>query len=315
MKTQKQIFFLENPGLSRALVTRAFKDGGIPHGLIWDPGETDPEQVEYLVTVKEPLPSSGLERYPNLKMVAVAFTGYDSVDLDHCRNHNIAVYNVPAYSTNAVVELALGLTLSLLREIPLASDLVHSGGWDLRPGLELNGRTVGIVGTGTIGMAAARVFKAFGCGVIGWSRSQKAEFTAMGGSYVPELTQLFSQADIVSVHLPLNEGTRGIISAKELGAMKDTAFLVNTARGPLVDEKELIKILKGNKIAGAGLDVFHREPLEADSGLLALDNVVLTPHIAFKTEEAIARRVQVTLGNIKGFMDHNDENRVDGAKG
>jgi len=312
MSSQKQILIFENPGLSKASVAGTFRDAGFSHALIWEEGETNPGEVEYIITVKKPLNATVLMKYPNVKMIAVAFTGFDSVDLNYCRKNNIAVYNVPAYSTNAVVELAIGLTISVLRDIPLAYNTIHSNGWDLKPGLELNGKTVGIVGTGKIGRTAARVFKAFGCDVIGWSRSHNEEFIELGGEYVTDIKQLFSSADIVSIHLPLNEHTKGMIGSKELGAMKGTAYLINTARGPIVDEKELIRVLDDKKIAGAGLDVFEQEPLPPDSPLLGLDNVVLTPHIAYKTEEAIQRRVQVTVENLKRFMDKDGVNRVDG---
>lgn len=306
---KKQILLLEKLGIPEADVKEKAKD--LDYELIWDSKKANTEAVEVVVTIKKEVDRKIVEKYPNLKMIAVAFTGYDAVDMDVCHEKDIAVYNVPAYATNSVAELAVGLSISLLREIPKGDQLVKNKEWDLKPGLDLGDKTIGIVGTGTIGIAAAKLFKAFGCKLIGWSKSVKDEFRDLGGTYVDELKQLFSQADIVSVHLPLNEKTRDIIGYEELSSMKNSGFLINTARGPIINESDLIKILKEEKIAGAALDVFDTEPIEKDNELLTLKNVILTPHIAYKTEEALQRRAQVTMDNIKDFNEGKKGNRVD----
>lgn len=244
-------------------------------------------------------------------MIAVAFTGYDSVDMEYCKEHGIAIYNVPKYSTNSVVELAIGLTIAVMREITKGNTVIRNEGWSIKPGIELFGKTVGIMGTGEIGVATARIFKAFGCEVIGWSRSENEAFKALGAKYIADKQEFFAMADIVSVHLPLNKQTEGIIGEKELKAMKPTAILINTARGAIVNEAELIAALEQKVIAGAGLDVFEKEPIESDNRLLKLDNVVLTPHVAYKTEEALNRRMEVTVKNIADFKDGKKDNRVD----
>lgn len=166
------------------------------------------------------------------------------------------------------------------------------------------------MGTGEIGVATARIFKAFGCEVIGWSRSENEAFTTIGGKYIADKQAFFAAADIVSVHLPLNKETKGIIGKQELSAMKETAILVNTARGAIVNEADLIAALNQKEIAGAGLDVFEKEPIDIDNKLLKMDNVVLTPHVAYKTEEALNRRMKVTVKNIADFRDNNRGNRV-----
>lgn len=303
-----QILLLENLGIPNADVENMVKNPD--YELVWNADKATAEAVEVIVTIKKEVGRELIEKYPNLKMVAVAFTGYDAVDLEVCKEKNIAVYNVPSYATNSVAELAIGLSISLLREIPKSDQLVKNKKWNLKPGFDLCDKTIGIVGTGAIGIATAKLFKAFGCNLIGWSRSVKKEFQNLGGIYVDELKQLFSEADIVSIHLPLNKKTRGIIGYDALSEMKNSAFLINTARGPIVNESDLIKILKEQKIAGAALDVFDTEPIEPDNDLLKLENVILTPHIAYKTKEALQRRAQVTLENIQDFNEEKTNNKV-----
>ena len=198
-----------------------------------------------------------------------------------------------------------------MRDIGIGNTTIRNQGWALKPGIELHGKTVGILGTGEIGIATAKIFKALGCKIVGWSRSQKEEFEALGGKYIADKQEFFATADIISVHLPLNKQTSGLVGKKEFAAMKETAILINTARGPIVDEAELIAALEQNKIAGAGIDVYEQEPISHDNGLLQLHNVVLTPHVAFKTEEALIRRMEITVKNIADFKDGKEDNRVD----
>lgn len=306
---KKQILLLEKLGIPDAEVAKKAKH--LDYELIWDVDKANSEAVEIIITIKKEVGRKIIEKYPNLKMIAVAFTGYDAVDLDACREKDIAVYNVPAYATNSVAELAVGLSISLLREIPKGDQLVKNKKWDLKPGLDLADKTIGIVGTGTIGIATAKLFKAFGCNLIGWSKSVKKEFQDLGGTYVDDIKQLFSEADIISVHLPLTKETRGSIGYDELSAMKNSGFIINTARGPIIHEFDLIQILKEQKIAGAALDVFDTEPIEPDNELIQLKNVILTPHIAYKTKEALQRRAQVTMNNIQDFLEGKETNRVD----
>lgn len=311
MSDKKQILVVEDLGVSKSTFESIVEKSELGYEVIWEEGLASPSQVEVIVTVKRAVGQAMLTKFFNVKMVAVAFTGFDSVDIDVCQKKDIAVYNVPAYSTNAVVELTLGLTIALLREIPIANRMIHDKEWNLKPGLELFGKTVGILGTGKIGIATAKIFKAFGCEAVGWSRTENEEFKAIGGVYISDKQAFFAAADIVSIHLPLNKYTHGIVSSKELSVMKETAFLVNTARGPIIDEDELIAALQSKKIAGAALDVFAQEPINKDNKLLELDNVILTPHIAYKTEEALKRRVEVTVSNIVNFVQGNNINRVD----
>lgn len=311
MPHQKQILIIDDLLTPQQDFENSAKKANLAYEIIWDEATATPDKVEVIVTVLKKLDKEYLQQFPNLKMIAVAFTGYDSVDMEYCKEHGIAIYNVPKYSTNSVVELAIGLTIAVLREITFGNDIIRNKKWSFKPGIELFGKTVGIMGTGEIGVATARIFKAFGCEVIGWSRSENEAFKTLGAKYIADKQEFFAAADIVSVHLPLNKDTKGIIGKKELAAMKMTAVLVNTARGAIVNEGELIAALEQNKIAGAGLDVFEKEPVDSNNRLLKLDNVVLTPHVAYKTEEALNRRMEVTVKNIADFRDNNKGNRVD----
>ena len=311
MPQQKQILIIDDLLTPQENFENSAEKANLNYEIVWDEKAATPHKVEVIVTVLKKLGKEYLQQFPNLKMIAVAFTGYDSVDMEYCKEHGIAIYNVPKYSTNSVVELAIGLTIAVLREITFGNDIIRNKKWSFKPGIELFGKTVGIMGTGEIGVATAKIFKAFGCEVIGWSRSENEAFKTLGAKYIADKQEFFAAADIVSVHLPLNKDTKGIIGKKELAAMKMTAVLVNTARGAIVNEGELIAALEQKEIAGAGLDVFEKEPVDSNNRLLKLDNVVLTPHVAYKTEEALNRRMEVTVKNIADFIDNNKGNRVD----
>ena len=187
------IAIVENLGVEQSLVERqihqAFAEK--PLHILWkstnELSEEEKSKVDALVSVKTPLNEEILKNFPELRVIAVAFTGYGTVALDYCKSKNIQVFNVPAYSTDSVAELVIGLTISLLRDIPTGDSLVRSGGWNLSPGSDLSGKVVGIVGTGAIGIRTAELFKAFRCQIIGWSRSKRNDFTALGGLYVDKL--------------------------------------------------------------------------------------------------------------------------------
>ena len=305
------IYILENPGYDiNTFMYEAAKQ--LPEYSFQQSITAEEEVfVTGIVNVKKTLDAAFLGRFTSLKFIAVAFTGYDSVDGAWCRNNNIAVYNVPEYSTHSVAELTIALAISLLRDIPRGNSLIQNGGWALeRPGIELHGKTIGIVGTGAIGTTVASLFKAFGCEIIGWSRTHKQEFIDLGGKYSNSLTELFAQSDIITIHTPSNADTFHLISDPEISAMKPTAFIINTARGPIIDSNALVQALQSNKIAGAALDVFDTEPIEKDNQLLTLPNVILTPHIAFKTKEALQRKALITINNIHSFQKGKDQNQV-----
>lgn len=247
-----------------------------------------------------------MEHCKHLKMVCVAFTGVDHVDMEYCREHDIMVCNCAGYSTVAVADLVFGFVIDLMRNILPCNEAVRAEGTKAGlVGCELAGKKFGVVGTGAIGMRTAKIADAFGCEVYGYSRTVKdVDYI----KYV-DLKELMELCDIISLHVPLNENTKGMIGAQELSYMKESAILINTARGPVVDAQALADALNEGKIAGAGIDVFEMEPpVPKDHPLLQAKNVVATPHIAFATKEAFEKRSVIVFDNIKKWMDGNPQN-------
>lgn len=247
-----------------------------------------------------PFPREVLEKCENVKMLAVAFTGLDHVGLKYCEERGIKVQNCAGYATTAVAELTFGLLLDLCRNIGKCDTAARNGGTKAGLiGFELEGRTMGIVGTGAIGARVAKLAAAFGMDVIAYSRTPGK---VAGVRYV-SLEELLAQADVVSLHVPLTDETRGMIGAEELALMKKTAVLVNTARGPVVDTKALADALNSGRIAGAAIDVFDKEPpLDADEPLINAKNTVVTPHVAFATDESMIKRAEIEFRNIAEFI-------------
>lgn len=243
-----------------------------------------------------------------LKMLAVAFTGVDHVDMGYCREKGIMVCNCAGYSNTAVSELVFGSVLSLYRNIIQCDKALRKGGTkDGLVGFELEGKTMGVVGTGAIGQRVIRLAQAFGMKVIAYSRTPGK----VGEIPYMSLEQVMAQSDIVSLHVPLNETTRGMIGAREISCMKKTAVLVNTARGPVVDGAALAKALKEGRIAGAAIDVFDTEPpVSSENPLLQAPNTVLTPHVAFATSESMVKRARIEFDNIAAYMKGNPRNIV-----
>ncbi len=313
---QKVAVVLQELGISRAAVERLANESALPYRLVWQDecseeknGTAEPDDVAALITINKPIDQAVLDRYPNVKMVAVAFTGYDCVDAVCCRDRGIAVCNVPDYSTDSVAELTVGLAISLLREIPRGHAVVQGDSWDLGcAGTELARKRVGVIGTGRIGLRVASLFKAFRCEVVGWSRSRREEFAALGGEYV-SWEEAFATSDIVTLHIPLNEETRNLVGKRELEWMKLGACLINTARGPVLDQATLLAALDANRIRAA-IDVFDSEPLSVGDAMRTAPNTVLTPHIAYKTEEALTRRAAITIQNLLAFAQGENGHRV-----
>lgn len=249
------------------------------------------------------LSAAVLAQCPKLRYLSVAFTGLDHIDLAYCREHGIKVQNAAGYSTTAVSELAVGMMLDLLRNIVTLNEKIRQGGSrGTFLGRELRGKTVGIVGTGAIGTATARLLVAFGAKVIAWSRTERPEVKALGVEYMP-LDDLLRQSDIVSLHVPLCDETRGLIGERELALMKPTALLVNTARGPVCDIAAVGRALIESRIAGAAFDVFEQEPpLPIDHLLLSTNRCLVTPHVAFATEESFAARADIVFGHVDEWL-------------
>ncbi|NMA65958.1 MAG: hydroxyacid dehydrogenase, partial [Clostridiaceae bacterium] len=246
------------------------------------------KDAEAMILANMPLPAEVINACPNLKFIDIAFTGVDHVAMDAVRARNIVVSNASGYSNQSVAELGVGMVLALLRNIPQVEKRCRDGMTkDGLVGYELKGKTVGIIGLGKIGRKSAELYNAFGCRILANSRSVHADCP----DYIQQVSreELLKQSDIVVLHCPLNESTRGMINSVALGMMKKTALLVNLARGPVVVAKDLMDALNNDVIAGAGIDVFDREPpLDADEPLLNAKNTIVTPHIAFATKESMS---------------------------
>ena len=275
-----------------------------PAELIRRTGESD-----IAIIANNPYPAEVVAAAPNLKMLDVAFTGIDHVALEACKEKGIMICNAAGYSTQCVAELAIGLVIACLRNLSACETATRTGGvgGPLR-GREIGGRTVGIVGTGAIGTMTARLFQAFGAKVIAYSRTVRPEVEAMGVEYVT-LEELMAQSDIVSVHVPNNQETKGMISKELIAAMKPSAIFINVARGAIVDNAALAEALNAGKIAGAGIDVFDMEPpIPEDYPLLHAKNAVLTPHVAFATDESMLRRAEIVFQNVEAYLAGSPEN-------
>ena len=263
---------------------------------------------DILVLSNLPCPRALLESCPNLKMVCVAFTGTDHVDLEYCRRHNITVSNCAGYATDAVAELVFGLALQLLRNLPACDQAARSGksSAGLR-GQELAGKTFGIIGFGAIGTRVATIAQAFGCHVLAYSRTPKD----VPGVRFTDLDTLLRESDIISLHVPATEETTHLIDEAALQKLKPTAILINCARGKVVDSDALAAALACGDLAGAGLDVLEQEPpFDPDHPLLHTPNVILSPHVGFDTCEAMEKRAEIVMENLKAFLNGTPQNLV-----
>ena len=261
-------------------------------------------EADIAVISNIPLPAAVLSRCPSLQYLSVAFSGLDHIDMDFCHEHHITVQNAAGYSTTAVSELAVGLMLDVLRRITSLDAATRQGqGRGTFLGRELRGKTVGVVGTGAIGTATIRLLLAFGCKVIAYNRSRHAEVEKMGVEYT-DLDSLMKQSDIVTLHVPLNAETHHLISRERIAMMKPTAILVNTARGNVVDIPALAEALSSHSIAGAGIDVYEKEPpLASDHPLLTAPNCICVPHIGYASREAFDIRADIVFDHVRQYLD------------
>ena len=255
-----------------------------------------------------PLNAEVIRGCEQLKLLAVAFTGVDHIAMDACKEKNVVVCNCAGYSTAAVADLVFGMLITLYRNIIPCDERCRQGGTkDGLIGFELEGKKFGIVGTGAIGLQVARIAKAFGCEVLAYSRTVKE----VDGITYTDLDTLLSTCDVVSLHTPLTPETRGLIGKKQLSKLKKSAVLINTARGPVVDEEALAEALNSGEIAGACVDVFDIEPpLDPVKPLLHAKNILVTPHIAFATKEALVKRAVIVFDNVAAYLDGKPQNVV-----
>lgn len=259
--------------------------------------------------------ADAFEAAPRLRMVAVWQTGYDHVDIAAATRAGVVVSNVPAYAFEAVAEFVFAFALALLRRVHVADAHLRAGEFDWREhhGHQLMGMTIGVIGTGDIGTRVIQVAHGFGMRVLSTTAHPDADRALRLGLEFVDLATLLAESDMVTLHVPLTPSTERMIGARELAMMKPGAILINTARGRVVDEAALVEALRSGHLAGAGLDVFEEEPLPADSPLRALDNVLLTPHIAFLTEESMDECTFITIRNVEQFAAGRPENMVNPA--
>jgi phosphoglycerate dehydrogenase-like enzyme len=262
----------------------------------------EPFDVVCVMRERTPLTRTVLDRLPRLRLIASTGSANASIDLAAARERGIAVVHT-GYTSHGATELTWALLLAAVRSIPAEVDSVRAGGWQVAVGGDLSGRTLGLIGLGRIGSAMARIGRAFDLNVIAWSANLTDERAAAAGARLVGKDVLFREADIVSLHLVLSDRTRGVVGAGELAHMKPSAWLVNTSRGPLVDEPALIETLRAKRIAGAALDVFATEPLPPDHPLRTLANVVATPHIGFVTRQTYQIFYRDTVRNISDWLD------------
>jgi phosphoglycerate dehydrogenase-like enzyme len=270
-------------------------------------------EAEVLINVRAytALDAEALEHAPKLKLISILGTGTDNVDLQAAKQRNVTVTNTPGVGAPSVAELTLGLMLAVTRAIPVSDTRVRQGVWQHVEGPELDGKTLGLLGLGAIGGRVARMARGFGMRVIAWSFTPDVERAARLGVELVERNEVFRQADIVSVHLRNTPEVRGLVGSRELALMRQEAYLINTARGALVDADALATALRQGKLAGAGLDVFTQEPLPPEGNpFLDLQNVVLTPHLGAVTREANARSRAMPVDNIIAFIEGSPRNVV-----
>lgn len=251
---------------------------------------------------RTPLSRDVLTSLPGLKLLSMTGTGFVNLDLPSATELGILVTRTPGQSVRAVTELTYGLMLAAARKLAFLDRSVRAGAWPSVAGYELQGRTLGIIGLGTIGRDVASIAPAFRMNVVAWGPTltpERAE--ASGATYLP-LHDLLRTADVVSIHLRTSKETRGIIGAAEIALMKRTSILINTARAALTDEVALATALQEHRIAAAGLDVYMDEPLPADSPFLKLDNVVLSPHTGWTTAEVFERFVSTAIENVENYL-------------
>ena len=313
-----KIVIMESLGISaEELATRKAPFEAQGHVFVDYPKTTDPAKLieeakdaDAMILANMPMPADVLRKCDKLKFIDVAFTGVDHVGLDAAKEKNIAVSNASGYSNEAVSELVIGTTLSLARNLRSVEDRCREGkdktglvGW------EIKGKTVGIIGLGKIGTRTAQLFHAFGATVLAQSRTHHDGIA----EYIEQVTQeeLLRRSDIVVLHCPLNDSTRGMINAEKLAMMKPTALLVNVARGPVVVEKDLAAALENGVIAGAAIDVFDKEPpLDTASPILHAPNCLVTPHVAFATQQSMSLRAEIVFDNLAKWMEGHQINTI-----
>lgn len=256
--------------------------------------------ADIVIESNMPLRKDFFDACPNIKMLSIAFTGLDHIDLEECERRGILVNNAAGYSTEAVAEETICMMIGLYRHIIENDRITRScKGMPLSPGREIAGKTIGVVGLGAIGQRVVKLAQAFGCKVIAWNRTPKN----IEGVTLVDKETLFKDSDIVTLHIALNDDTRNFVTAEEISLMKKSAIIINAARGPIVNTRDIAEALKKGDIAGAAIDVYDTEPPIAENNpLLSAPNTMLLPHIGFATEEAFDIRLGIVVRNVEKYL-------------
>jgi len=273
--------------------------------------------ADVVYTNKTVLTKEVFEKTVNLRFVCVLATGYNVVDTEAAKAKGIIVCNIPAYSTDSVAQLACALMLELCHHVGAHNDAVKNGEWTRSddfcfwkyPLIELAGKTIGLVGYGNIGQKVAHIALSLGMKVLYNTRSGNRKYEQTSVKYA-ELDELFAVSDIVSLHCPLQDGTKGLINRNSISQMKNGVFIINTSRGPLIAEEDLAEALNSGKVGGAAVDVVSSEPIKKDNPLLSAKNCIITPHIAWAPFESRIRLMNVAVDNLKKFLEGNPVNVV-----
>ena len=261
-----------------------------------------PFDVVCVMRERTPLPRKVIERLPNLKFIASTGSANASIDVAAAGDRGITVVHT-GYRSDPTVEFTWALILACARHIVTESNSVRSGGWQQTVGVDLRGKTLGVLGLGNVGSEVARIGSAFGMKLIAWSQNMTAETAKATGAILVSKDQLFERADILTIHLVLSSRTRGLVGAAELEKMKPTAWLINPSRGPIVEEQALITALQNKRLAGAAIDVFDIEPLPPSHPFRTLDNVLATPHIGYVSQGLYKTFYEDTVSNIRKWLD------------
>lgn len=267
------------------------------------------EDTDIAIITNKPLSANVIDKAKNLEMIDVAFTGVDHIDLDAVKENGITLLNASGYSDDSVAELVIGLTIAVMRKFNENRENIFDGQNNNLMGETIGRKKFGIIGTGNIGIKLIKILQAFDCEILAYSRTEKDEVKDLGVKYV-ELDTLLEQSDIISLHIPNNKETKHFLGKEELDKIKENAILINCARGPVVDNDYLAKLLNEDKIR-AGIDVFDMEPpLPSDYPLRNAKNVVLTNHVGFYTKEAMVNRAEIVFNNLYEYLDGNIINEI-----
>lgn len=260
-----------------------------------------PFDIICVMRERTPLTKSIISQLPNLKVIASTGSRNASIDAETCKEKNIEILPTGYFAT-PTIELTWALILAIARNIPAENASLKANGWQKKVGVDLHGKNLALLGLGNIGSKVAIIGKAFGMNVIAWSQNLTEENAVLSGVKLVSKEELFSQADFLSVHLVLGERSKGLVGEKELKLMKPTSFLINTSRGPIVQEQALINALHNKSIAGAAIDVYDTEPLELNHPFRSMENVLATPHIGYVSRNLYETFYQDTVKNILGWL-------------